>query len=298
MANFAGNGGNNTQNGTNNDDTFDYSQGGNDTLNGLGGNDTFKMGGALNALDAINGGSGADTLRLAGNTAVSFGATTIRNIETIKLADGFDYNLSFNDGNIGRNETLTIDGSALDASSVLTSISLAELDGHLDVTGGAADDTLFGGQKSDVLTGGAGDDTLFGAKGADVLEGGAGADEYGLARPGSGSKYDTFIGFDAQNADTIAVAFGVDGVDATVNGGELNDASFDADLAAAIGNGQMAAHHAVLFAPDDGDLAGRLFLIIDQNGNSGYQAGKDHVVELDSAEHLGALGVEDFVPAM
>lgn len=299
MAHFTGTGGNNTQNGTGNDDVFDYGQGGNDTLNGLGGNDTFNMGGALTAADKINGGSGTDLLKLTGNTIVTFAPDTIRNIETIKLGNGFDYSLSFSDGNVSRNETLTIDGSALDASSVLVSISGSEMDGHVDVTGGAAGDTLFGGQKSDVLTGGAGDDRLFGAKGADVLEGGAGDDEYGLARPGgAGSSHDTFIGFDAQATDTIAVAIDVDDVDDEVNGGALSEASFDADLAAAIGNNQMGAHHAVLFTPDEGDLAGSVFLIIDQNGNSGYQVGKDHVVELVGAQHLNALGEEDFVPAM
>jgi Ca2+-binding RTX toxin-like protein len=296
MANFTGTSGNNTQNGTNSDDKFDYSQGGNDTLSGLGGKDTFILGAAFTVDDTINGGSGKDTLKLAGNYSLNFDAG-LQSIETIKLANGFGYNFGFIDANVAANSTMKIDGSALDASSTLVSIGGAESDGHFEITGGAAADTLFGGQKSDVLTGGGGDDTLFGAKGADVLEGGGGADEYGLARPGSGSKFDTFIGFDAQ-VDTIAVAFGVDGVDATVNGGELNDASFEADLAAEIGNGQMAAHHAVLFVPDEGNLAGRVFLIIDQNGNSGYQAGKDHVVELDGAEHLGALGVEDFVPAM
>jgi Ca2+-binding RTX toxin-like protein len=297
MANFTGTVGNNTQNGTSSDDKFDYSQGGNDTLSGLGGKDTFIMGAAFTTADTINGGSGNDTLKLAGNYSLNFTAS-LQSIETIKLANGFGYNFGFNDVNVAASSTMTIDGSALDASSTLVAIGGAETDGHFEMTGGAADDTLFGGQKSDVLIGGAGDDTLFGARGADVLQGGAGADEYGLARPGSGSKFDTFIGFDAQNVDTIAVAFGVDGVDATVNGGELNDASFESDLAAAIGNGQMVAHHAVLFVPDEGDFAGSVFLIIDQNGNPGYEAGKDHVVKLDNAEHLGALDVDDFVPAM
>jgi Ca2+-binding RTX toxin-like protein len=200
--------------------------------------------------------------------------------------------------NIVANGTMTIDGSSLDASSTLVSIGGAETDGHFDVTGGAADDTLFGGQRSDVLVGGAGDDTLFGARGADILEGGAGADEYGLARPGGrGVNYDTFIAFDFQ-VDSIAVAFEVDAINVNVEEGELNVSSFEADLAAAVGNNQMGANNAVLFTPDEGDLAGRIFLIIDQNGNSGYQAGKDHVVELSDAEHLNALGTEDFVPAI
>jgi Ca2+-binding RTX toxin-like protein len=298
MALFTGTGGNDTQNGTSNGDIFNYEQGGIDTLNGLGGSDIFALGAQFTSADKINGGSGTDTLRIAGNLIVNFASDTMRNIETLKVDNGFDYSLFLHDDNIGRNKTLVIDGSSLDASSVLIANCGGELDGSLDITGGAANDTLFGGQKADELTGGAGNDVLFGAKGADILKGGTGADEYGLARPGgSGANHDTFIGFDFQ-VDTIAVAFGVTGVDAQVNGGSLSGASFDADLAAAIGNNQMDAHHAVLFTPDAGDLAGHIFLVIDQNGNSGYQAGKDHVVELQNAQHLNDLGEEDFVPAM
>jgi hypothetical protein len=44
MANFIGTVGNDTQDGTNSADIFDYQQGGRDTLNGKGGNDLFVMG--------------------------------------------------------------------------------------------------------------------------------------------------------------------------------------------------------------------------------------------------------------
>src|ERR1044072_6761452 len=124
MSNFPGTSGNNTQNGTNNADKFDYSQGGDDTLSGLGGNDTFIMGSSLTAADTINGGTGNDTLKLAGNYTFTFGAA-VQSTEPIKLANGFDYNLGFNDVNVASNATLTIDGSALNASSVLIAITFA-----------------------------------------------------------------------------------------------------------------------------------------------------------------------------
>jgi Ca2+-binding RTX toxin-like protein len=296
MANFTGSSGNNTQSGTNNDDRFDYSQGGDDTLTGLGGNDTFLMGAALTPADAINGGSGNDTLKLSGDyIAVSFAADTIKSIETIKLAGDFYYSVSFADGNVAAGATLVIDGSGLGAASTLISYSGAETDGHVDVRGGAGMDSLFGGRKSDALSGGGNDDYLAGSGGADTLRGGGGADQYDLARAGEpGSKRDTFIGFDAQ-ADTIAVGVGVDGINPDIDHGIMNEASFDADLEAAIGPAALGKHNAVLFVPHLGDLFGRVFLVIDQNGKAGYQAGKDHVVELAGAQHLGDLTEDDFL---
>ena len=71
----------------------------------------------------------------------------------------------------------------------------------------------------------------------------------------------------------------VTGVDARVNAGTLSEATFDADLAAAIGAGQLGAGHAVVFKPNAGDLAGHFFLIVDANGVAGYQAGLDYVFE-------------------
>jgi Ca2+-binding RTX toxin-like protein len=298
LAHFTGTIGNNTQDGTGSADVFDYFQGGNDTLDGKGGADVFNLGAALGAADSIAGGKGSDTLNIAGNYSLSFGAGTIAGIETIVLGNGFDYSLFFNDANVAGGATLVIDGSGLNSTSTLVSLSAAETDGHVDVTGGAGDDRLSGGQKSDTLTGGGGDDDMGGGKGADVLEGGSGADEYDLARAGSpGAQHDTFVGWDAQQ-DTIAVSIAVTGVDGSVTQGAMNQASFDVDLVAAIGQAELAKNHAVLFTPNGGDLGGHVFLIVDQNGTKGYQAGKDHVVELVNGQHLGSLDVGDFVGSM
>ena len=82
------------------------------------------------------------------------------------------------------------------------------------------------------------------------------------------------------------------------HGGTLSDnGNFNDQLAAAIGATELAKHHAVLFKPDDGNLTGTTFLIIDANGKAGYQAGKDFVVLLTDAAHLGQLDAGDFVVA-
>ena len=39
----------------------------------------------------------------------------------------------------------------------------------------------------------------------------------------------------------------------------------------------------MLYSPDAGDLAGTLFLVVDGNGEAGYQAGEDFVFALPGA---------------
>ena len=74
----------------------------------------------------------------------------------------------------------------------------------------------------------------------------------------------------------------------------MSAASVDAGLAAAIGPSQLAGHHAVLFTPTSGDLAGHNFLIVDANGTAGYQSGQDFVIDLHSA-NLASLSTGDFI---
>ena len=65
----------------------------------------------------------------------------------------------------------------------------------------------------------------------------------------------------------------------TLNGGTLNGASFDADLANAM-NGVLDPAEAVIFTASEGTEAGNSFLVVDQNGEAGYQAGQDIVIHL------------------
>ena len=66
--------------------------------------------------------------------------------------------------------------------------------------------------------------------------------------------------------------------------------------------GGLGAGQAVWFAPDAGDLAGTIFLVVDGNGVAGYQAGEDYVFAIGGAPladltgayrhlHLGSAGL-------
>jgi hypothetical protein len=74
----------------------------------------------------------------------------------------------------------------------------------------------------------------------------------------------------------------------------LRTAHFDDDLATIVSAGQLGAAHAVLYTPDGGNLAGETFLIVDQNGTAGYQAGEDLVINLLAPVNTESLGTEDF----
>jgi hypothetical protein len=91
------------------------------------------------------------------------------------------------------------------------------------------------------------------------------------------------VGFDFAE-DRINLPGTVTGIAADTSGA-LSAASFDADLAAALGSFQAGS--AVLFTPDSGDLAGRHFLIVDADGDGAYQPNLDFVFEL--VDPVGAL---------
>lgn len=166
--------------------------------------------------------------------------------------------------------------------------------------GGSGDDKIIGNRDANILTGNAGNDILHGREGADILNGGAGAD---YLTGGLGA--DTYIYLQASdstsvNFDTIRTLsridkvqtwFQVTGVDHEVHGA-LNSASFDSDLAAATGS--LEANHAEIFHATSGTDAGDYFLVIDANGQAGYQAGSDLVIKIDHG-HLHHLSVSDFV---
>jgi Ca2+-binding RTX toxin-like protein len=421
MASFTGTAGNDTQNGTSSDDTFDYQQGGRDTLNGKGGNDLFDMGVELRASDRIDGGAGLDFVHIGDAVtpfSVAFDSNTLSNVEFVQIDNPGVYSITFADGNIAAGGHMSVLSSA--ASQVFVDGS-AESDGSFTMDTSPGDDVLFGGAQADALTGGStffdagldrvegnggndqinfwddltsadraqggagfdllyltgdysgglalgsktvrgideidlalfgggdsywisfheatvaagnvmavdandaasvtldasadtdgtyylngsagadvllgggGDDSISGAGGVDFLRGDSGADEFRFqeAAHSTGPNYDVLDGFNA-NADTIRVVPAVSGVDAKVNSGTLNVATFDADLAARIGAGKLGANHAVLYKPSAGDLAGVMFLVVDLNGTAGYQAAADLVVRLDAGANLNNLDVTDF----
>jgi Ca2+-binding RTX toxin-like protein len=172
------------------------------------------------------------------------------------------------------------------------------------LSGGAGKDTMFlysGG----LMNGGDGNDsmqsqlgsTFMGGLGADGMRGGAGNDQfdYGAVAESTGDGHDTIKNIDFTQ-DTFSVPVTVTGVDAAITTGALDSgATFDATLTVAVNAGNLSAGHAVLFTADAGTRAGHTFLIVDQNGVAGYQAGADLVIELVNGSNLASLATGNFV---
>ncbi|HEX2763965.1 MAG TPA: Ig-like domain-containing protein [Allosphingosinicella sp.] len=186
-----GDSGNNTITGTPNVDIFMLQQGGSDTAYGLGGSDGFYMGGALDALDYLDGGDGSnDQLILQGNygAQLTLGANNLLNIEVLALVSGtntqfgdtannlYDYNLKSVDANVAAGQRLVIDATALKAGEDFTFDGSAETNGAFTIGGGNGTDTLTGGAGADLF--------LFHSQGqwgsSDSVNGGGGQDELAL----------------------------------------------------------------------------------------------------------------------
>ncbi|HTQ13613.1 MAG TPA: calcium-binding protein [Rhizomicrobium sp.] len=285
--------------GTANNDAFFFTSGTNEHVVGGAGNDSFHFLGNFAANDQINGGAGTDSLALngdyTGGNALVMNASTMTNVERLSFIAGHSYDVTENDGNLAAGRTLIVNGGTLGAGDSLVFDGSAETDGKFKISGGAGNDVLTGGAGKDNINAGNGTNTIQGGLGADSLTGGNGADTfvYGSAAESTGVNRDTIHGFDAAT-DFLGLPSAVTGIDATVASGTLSGGHFDANLAAAVGAGQLAANHAVLFTPTAGNLAGHTFLIVDLNGVAGYQSGGDLVVDVTGATNLGSLSVSNF----
>lgn len=234
------------------------------------------------------GGGTNDQVALDGNYTATISGTQLRNVEVLALLRGAmgdlaNYSITLADDLVTAGQSITVFGLAVETGFTLN--ALAESDGNIRVIGGGGDD---------VITTGAGNDRIFGGGSADFLDGGTGADVfvYDGVSQSTGTGYDRIAGF-LSGIDKIDLDFNVTGVAATVGLGALSTASFDSNLAAAIGADQLAANHAVLFQADAGDLVGQTFLVIDANGVAGYQAGEDYVIQLIAPP--ASLATGDFV---
>ena len=251
---------------------------GNDNLTGGQKDDAFYFGpNAYSAADVVNGGPGNnDQLGLDGNYGAFGPAFTlgvnITNVETIVLLPGpagspNSFNITTSDVLVPGGQTMTIYG--LQVATDITFDGSHELNGAF---------RIFGGSGNDILTGSSGNDFIFGGGGGDRLTGGPGSDNfyYDDASQSTSVNYDRIIGFD-KSVDTIDLPFAVTGSLAS-SSGALSTNMFDVQLGAAFAG--LASHQAGLFTATSGDLAGHTFLVIDADGNAGYQAGSDYVIEM------------------
>jgi Ca2+-binding RTX toxin-like protein len=325
---LTGDASNNSLTGTAGRDLFLLQDGGDDAVSGLGGNDFFYFGGAMTALDEVDGGAGYDTIGLLGIYDLTLGLKGLVGIERLAMYTSGDvsapsrYSITTVDANVAAGETLSVFALSLTAGENLVFLGHAEKDGSFDVQSGAGDDLIAGGLQADIISGGGGndiiyslagndmllggagddqlfaqggDDTLHGGAGRDILNGGFGNDTFRFtsASDSSGINFDTIQVFDTR-FDKIDLPGEVTGWTGEVVTGQLSQASFDADLAAAI-DGVLEANSGVLFRPDSGDFAGRTFAIIDGNGDGIYEAGTDFVIEFQAALLPLDTGINYFV---
>lgn len=225
-----------------------------------------------------------DTLELSGDFSGGFTLSDLPfHVRQVAVLAGSDYVISIDDDYLGAGESLIVDATALGGGN------------HIDFDGGAETDGrfyLWGGDSRDQLIGGGGDDVISGGGGGDNLAGSGGADLFIYRDPGdsTGTDYDTLVDFDA-TADRINLPGDVNGFAAPVQSGALSLATFNADLSAALGS--LGASQAAWFAPDQGELAGQIFLVVDGNGKAGYQAGEDYVFAVTGAPLADLTGHTD-----
>jgi len=278
---------------------------GTDIFTGGAGDDIVQMGVSffgpdLNATDQINGGGGSNNqLVLAGDysAGITFGATMITNIQTITLSPDSptgvaSYNITTNDGNVAAGQTLTIDGSALVFPAETNTIVFngsAETNGSFDIIGGVAADTLIGGAQADTIEGGPGNDILTGGGGANTFVY-TSSDYGGDNTLGGPVDHITDLDFDQDRIDLPGT---VNAIAAAVTTGSISQSGFFTTLSSIIGAGQLPAHDAVLFTANGGDLSGHTFLVIDGNGEAGYQGLGDLVIDVTG--FAGTLVAGDFI---
>lgn len=311
-------GGHDTVSGNGGKDTFTF--GGafeaSDHVDGGAGNDTLDLTASSTTtltLDAVSGNiHNVETLNLTGAQdfhvtvdAGYAGAITVtagnNDLKTFTF-DGHAFAGRETVSSYG-NSTVTLGdgGSSVELLNTLAASTVTGGAGvdRIDVKGGT--NTITGGDGSDVITlgggtetvnGGTGNDQFFAHHGLDTITTGTGNDlVYLFASSPQGADFVTLTDFSSKDKIVFSLGETVTGIDATVNHGQLdNSGSEDTQLSAALGS--LGAHHAIIFRPDSGSLAGHSYLVIDTNGTAGYQHG-DYVVEL-SGTSTGALTTANF----
>lgn len=263
--------------------------GGNDTVIGTDTYDTFNFGKALDIGDHIDGGFGIDTVLIYTAIArtLTLSGSLMRNIEILRISSGA-FTLTTTDSLVAPGSDLWVYGPEHSAAQPLKFDGSAEKDGgYFHIYGTPGRDTLTGGFGGDSFTGGAGKDVMTGRAGADTFY-------YNAVSDSTGVNYDTLVQFDFAGGDRIDNLFGGRAIDRKVAHGTLSTTTFDTDLAAAVNDHRLGVDNALVFTPDQGTLAGHIFVVIDGNNVAGYQANADIVIEFVDPLHLGSIDPSDF----
>jgi Ca2+-binding RTX toxin-like protein len=257
------------------DDTI-YLWGGVNTALGGDGDDIFRINGPISSSSHIDGGAGTNQVffeDIFSGTQV-LGKNMGENITAFAFYGNNDYKIVLDNGMIAAGQMQHFYANSLTSAY---SIDFNASHNH------QGDVYLQGGAGNDVLIGGTGNDDLEGRGGVDKMTGGAGADTFYFDQvsDSTSSTFDRITDFNA-SVDHIGVvlAVGISAIDPTVTTGALSSKHFDTSLANAVGSSQLLAHDAVLFEPTTGYMHGHTFLIVDANGEAGYQAGADYVIDV------------------
>jgi Ca2+-binding RTX toxin-like protein len=199
---------------------------------------TLKTNGTADSIKVTYG--TAATASSAGTGVTVAGQTTLSQYETIALVSQGAAN-STGDFSAGELKTLTVSGdksltlgtmnaantsiSSIDASAMTLATAAFIMTDNTSttastITGGAGNDTLFGGTKADSISGGSGIDSIVGGDGADTISGGDGNDSItggaGIDNLSGGTGDDTFNVTAAADFASLASA-------EVVSGGDGND---------------------------------------------------------------------------
>jgi Ca2+-binding RTX toxin-like protein len=232
------------------------------------------------------GGEGFDYFDIGG-----FVAPTDGEIESLTIADA-------------GNTILTLTGISIDVETAYGFLAADQFDALIAYLF-AEDDTITGSKFGDILRAESGDDVIKAGKGADSLNGGLGADKlkggvgadsffYAGAFESTSTAYDSVLDFSAAD-DVFVFDVAVTAIDTAITAGALSKNDFDSDLADAADDAHLGANHAVLFTPNAGKHAGETFLVVDLNGEAGYDVGEDAVIRLTDTSGLGGLSTANFI---
>lgn len=302
-----------------------WSHGGADVIDGNAGDDTFWIPSGDGA--TVNGGQGFDVISFrgrvddlgtdTGGVTYSIGNGTqdigrgLVTSQSIEGAEGSEFNDTLN-GNNRDNQISGFSGSdVLNGGGgddyIRGDIAIREVgeiafdynDPGFDqgadiIDGGAGQDLIYGDGGNDTINGGSGADTIIGGAGADIIDGGSGADTfvYASASESSGVNFDTLSGSNFNHQDLIDLPTAVTSY-ATLAGGTLDLATFDADLGAVMST-ILTAGRAVLYTATSGSFAGQNFLIVDGDGIAGYTAGADFVFLIEDT-NVTKITIDDFI---